>query len=83
MLPEDRRPKAYLSFVLQVFGASEKSSPNYVIRSGNRVFELPWVSAKEAALLAFPEIMKIGNGHLPRDVNFMLHAIEHVRVILL
>ena len=83
MLTKDRRPEAYLSFVLQVFSVFEKSFPYLVLRSGDKVFKLPWIAAKEAAILVFPEILKIGDGHPPRDVNFMLHAIEHVRVILL
>lgn len=79
ILPLNFPIEQYFSFAMRVIDSAESGSLHLTLRHKGKMFKMPWSTVRQFASLLFPALRKATNGHSPRDVNHVLHAIEYFR----
>lgn len=80
-----RKPKAQeaIAIVLHDMAALKIASPELNLKYLGRTFNFPWSAVDECLDVALPATLRVGKGDTPRDVNMLLHFIEHLRKMIL
>lgn len=83
ILPPKVKATQALAIIKWFFTAGRIALPEIVLHSLGRTYSPPWEAVDELFGMVWPAILKIGEGDIPRDVNMLLHAVDHARRMLL
>lgn len=83
VLPPEVKASDGIATMQHFLAASKRAFPEIVLHHRGRTFSVPWNVTDELMEALIPAVLKVGEGDIPRDVNMLLHAVDHARKLIL